>query len=146
MVVVDIESDFVNPEVHKPRGVTELIVLEEFKPTETDYGVKWAGKVQTNGTKPEVKVYQMNNTSAKTAKKCLGEDSLSWVNKRLAIKYVEGNTPNGIKDIIYVDELRTIQLNASPTPPPTTAGTETPQPTEASRTAGTVPPTEPPKA
>ena len=112
MVVVEIESDFINPEIHKPRGVTELIVLEEFKLTDTDYGKKYAGKVQCNGTKPEVKIYQMNNTSAKTAQKTLGPDTLNWINKKLAIKYVEGNTPNGMKDIIYVDDLKTVAANA----------------------------------
>lgn len=117
MVEIDIEGDYVNATTHKPLGVTELMVLEEFKALKTDYGDKYTGKVQTNGIKPEVKLYQMNNTSAKLAAKVLGNNTINWVGKKLAINYVLQNVSGEMKDIIYLDELKTRSLNPQQTIP-----------------------------
>ena len=115
MADVDIEGDFISASVHKPLGVTELIVLEEFKKVPTDFGEKFAGKVQTNEIKPQQKVFQMNNTSAKIVAKVLGKNTLSWIGKKLAINYVLQNVSGEMKDIIYVDEMRTMTLNHTQT-------------------------------
>jgi len=118
MVLVDITSDYINAETHKPSGCTELLILEEFKPMKTEYGDKFTGKVQPNGTKPEPKLYQMNNTSAKIAKKVLGPDTISWIGKKISLDYVITNISGEMKNVIYVNELRTLTLNQNPTVSP----------------------------
>jgi len=119
LVKVEIESDYINGETHKPRGVTEVIILEEFKPVSGDYGDKFTGKVQCNGTHPEAKLWAMNNTSAKALKKIFGEDTLQWIQKKVAIYFSPTNIRGEMVDVIYVDRDRTISLNVTQTQIPT---------------------------
>lgn len=134
MTEVEIESDYVSPELIKTLGVSEVMPLEEFKPHTTDFGQKYGGKVQV-GTKQ--KIWEMNNTSAKICAKVLGKNTLNWIGKRIAIVLSMQNTPNGMKDVIYVDELRTVALNPAQIPPQSTVATSTATPSTS--TAGSPP-------
>lgn len=125
MVEAIIESDYLNGEYGKAAGITEAIILDEFLLKDTDYGKKYAGNVQCNVVNKS-KEFEMNNTNAKICIKLFTSETKNWIGKKLAFNYVNQKTPGGFKDVIYIDENRTISFNATPVTnqvqPPTTSG------------------------
>ena len=134
MVEAIIESDYLNGEYGKAANITEGIILDEFTLKDTDYGKKYCGNVQCNNINKS-KELQMNNTNAKLCIKLFSSETKNWIGKKLAFNYINQKTPAGFKDVIYIDENRTVSLNV---PSPTTVAQAQPQQTSQSGTNPTV--------